>query len=86
MMKHIKFDDYNCNRMKVTGNLKIQDGDRPRFWIFKFAIHGSNGRKSNTEQIRSNFYSLCNKIKVLLNFQNQKWPLASMLDFWHYTI
>ena len=44
--------------MEVMNNLKIQDGDRPPYSIFVFAIHKLNCRKSNTEDNLSNLVIL----------------------------
>ena len=34
ILKTIKYGDAGSNEKKFNGNLNIQDGDRPPFWIF----------------------------------------------------
>ena len=48
--ENIKFDDSSYNRMKDVGNLKIEVGSRPPFWILIFESHSLNCRNSNTTE------------------------------------
>ena len=60
----------------AVSTLKIQDGGRPPCWIFNL---------SNTED---NKYSdsKCNRMKVMLSFQNSRWKLDATLDVGMYSI
>ena len=46
------------DRMKLIGNLKIQDGGCPPYWIFAFAVYRLRYRKSNSEENTSNLVIL----------------------------
>ena len=68
--------------MMVFGNFFIQDGDRPPFWIFIFAIHGLSYRKSKSEKYIKFGDSSYKGMKVVnLKIKNGGRPLCWILAY-----
>ena len=79
--ENIKFSDSSCNRMKVIGNLKIQDGGQPPCWIFIFMTHSLSCPKSNSEAITSSFVILTTIEGMLLAIKKCKLAVDRNVDF-----
>ena len=71
-MRIHRFRDNRYPRLKVFGNLKIQDEGLSTFWIFIFAIYSINRVKSNIDENKTNFVNLAaNRIEVIDNLKIQ---------------
>ena len=52
---NITFRESSYNGIKVVGNFKTQDDDRPPCWNFIYPTHSLNHGKSNTDENKTKY-------------------------------